>query len=200
MKRALLGAIVAGVLFLGTAPANADTIFFTANLAGANEVPPNGSPGTGSALLTLNDVAQTLFVSLTFSGLTTPDTAGHIHCCAPLGTNAAVALPFFASSGFPTGVTAGSFSYTFVLATDLSGITPAAFIAGLESSQAYVNIHSSTFPGGEIRGQVTAVPEPGTASLMLIGIGLVLVMRKRIGQGLSLVSRTHCSLSHPAHH
>ncbi len=187
MKRAILGAIVAGVLFLGTAPANADTINFTANLAGANEVPPAASPGTGFAFLSLDDVAQTLFVSLTFSGLTTLDTAGHIHCCAPLGTNAAVALPFIASSGFPTGVTAGSFSHTFVLATDLIGITPAAFITGLESSQAYVNVHSTAFPGGEIRGQVT-VPEPSSVVLMLLGIGLVFVMRKRIGQGLPLAS------------
>ena len=86
MKRALLGAIVAGVLFLGTAPANAGTINFTANLAGANEVPPSASPGIGSAILSLDDVAQTLSVSLVFSGLTAGDTAAHIHCCAPLGT------------------------------------------------------------------------------------------------------------------
>src|SRR5262245_53164985 len=127
MKRALLGVLVAGGLFLETQPANASTINFTANLAGTNEVPPNASPGTGSAFLSLNDVTQTLFVSLVFSGLTAPDTAGHVHCCVPIGTNAPVVLPFN-PAGFPTGVTSGSFSHTFVLATDLTGITPAAFI------------------------------------------------------------------------
>ena len=46
----------------------------------------------------------------------------------------------------------------------------AAFIAGLESGQTYLNIHTTQFPGGEIRGQLQAVPEP--ASLVLLGTGV----------------------------
>jgi len=169
---------VAGAVLFGTLPANAGIINFTANLAGTNENPPNASPGTGSAFLSLDDVAQTLLVSLTFSGLTANDTAGHVHCCAPAGTNVGVVLPFTASTGFPTGVTAGSFSHTFVLATDLTGITPAAFINGLESFQAYVNVHTAPNPGGEIRGQ--AIPEPSSLGLLLLGLApLAAAVRRR---------------------
>ena len=49
----------------------------------------------------------------------------------------------------------------------------AALFAGLNSGQAYLNLHTTAFPGGEIRGQFAAVPEPGTWALMITGFGLV---------------------------
>jgi hypothetical protein len=45
----------------------------------------------------------------------------------------------------------------------------AAFIAGLTTGTTYLNIHTTTFGGGEIRGFVT-VPEPMTASLLALGL------------------------------
>ena len=49
------------------------------------------------------------------------------------------------------------------------------FFAGLESGNAYFNIHTSNFPGGEIRGQIGAagVPEPASWGLMIGGFGVV---------------------------
>ena len=181
MKHTFLAAVIASGLLLAMPPANAGIITFTANLSGANEVPPNGSPATGTADLTLDDVADTLLVSLTFSGLTAPDTAGHIHCCAAAGTNSAVQIPFTGVPGFPVGVTSGTFSHTFDLNTDITGgLTTAAFITGLESAQAYVNIHNANFPGGEIRGQIEEVtPEPASAGLLLFGLMLTAMCGRR---------------------
>src|SRR6266851_881281 len=91
-------------------PADALPITFVGNLAGANEVPPVASPGTGLATVVLDPTAQTMQINATFSGLTSNDVAAHIHCCAPLGTNAGVATTVPAFPGFPLGVTSGSYS------------------------------------------------------------------------------------------
>ena len=177
---------VLGIVF-ATVPMSAATIFST-TLSGANEVPPSGSAGTGTALVTL--VADVLNVSITFSGLGSPDGAGHIHCCGPVGVNEPIAVPF---TGFPTGVTSGTYSSSFDLtsAASYSGAfltanggtaasAEAALLAGLNAGQAYANVHTTNFPGGEIRGQLAAVPEPATA-LLAGGVlaALALLRRKR---------------------
>ncbi len=55
-----------------------------------------------------------------------------------------------------------------------------AITSGLNSSQAYATILDATFPGGEVRGQLGAVPEPGPAGLLLLGlVPTTAVIRKR---------------------
>ena len=93
--------VLVGALILQTPAANAIPMTFVGNLSGANEVPPVNSPGTGLATIILDPTAQTLQVNATFSGLTSTDTMAHIHCCAPLGTNAGVATTVPAFPGFP---------------------------------------------------------------------------------------------------
>src|ERR1700686_4655896 len=172
------------ILFASAAQLNAGPIF-AATLAGANEVPPVISPATGSATLTLN--GNLLSVTESFSGLIGgAAAAAHIHCCAPPGTNAGVAIPFV---GFPSA-TSGTYSNTFDLTLTTTYLAAfltanggtaasaeAVLIAGLNSGNAYVNIHNATFPGGEIRGFVVAVPETG--SVMLLGLGLLAMAIKR---------------------
>lgn len=163
--------------------AQAATVY-TAALAGSNEVPPNASPGTGQATVTINGDLMTLDVS--FAGLLGETSAAHIHCCTPPTGNAGVATIVPTFPGFPSGVTSGNYlqsfdltlasSYNPAFITANGGAVPAAqaaLLAGLNSGQAYLNIHTSVFPGGEIRGNLAIVPEPGTWALMITGFGLV---------------------------
>ena len=187
----LLGAIVMLVMLFGVA--KADQVVFVTTLTGAQEVPPTGSPGIGSALVTIDTATNMLTVNVSFAGLLSPTIASHIHCCTPPGANAMVATAVPTFPGFPLGVTTGTYLQTFDL-TLASTYNPAfitahggtvasaqaAFIAGLTSGQTYLNIHTSLFPGGEIRGQLQAVPEPAT--LLLMGTSLMAAMgviRKR---------------------
>jgi len=146
----------------------------------------------------LDPTAQTLQVIASFFGLTTPDTAAHIHCCAPLGTNAGVATTVPAFQGFPLGVTQGVYLspvfdltqpliYNPAFVTMQGGLSQAeaALIAGIENDQTYFNIHTMANPGGEIRGQLEplgAVPEPTTLLLLgttLTGLGFANRWRQR---------------------
>src|SRR6266446_10855759 len=100
---------IATALMLPVPAAYAIPVTFVGQLAGANEVPPIPSLGTGLATVVLDPTAQTIQVNATFSGLTSNDTAAHIHCCAPLGTNAGVATTVPAFPGFPLGETQGTY-------------------------------------------------------------------------------------------
>ena len=195
MRRTLsLLAIFLTFLVLPSVAAAAPIVFRT-TLIGANEVPPNSSLGTGVAVVTIDPVTHTMIVSASFSGLTGNTTAAHIHCCAGPGANAGVATTAPTFPGFPAGVTAGtyfnvfdltqasSFNPAFVTAQGGLAAAEAAFIAGMQAGLTYFNIHTNIFPGGEIRGQLQAVPEPAT--LVSLGIGLAggagrLIKRRRI--------------------
>jgi len=179
MKTKLFG-LLAALAF--AVPANASVLEFQATLLGTNEVPPNGSPGTGFIDVTLNDVTDMLTVHETFSGLLTPTNNAHIHCCQAPGANAPVVLPF-TGAGFPLNVTSGTYDHIFNLTTDLTGITVSDFITNLEAGLAYANIHTVGIPAGEIRGQLTAVPGPivgaGLPGLILASGGLLGWWRRR---------------------
>jgi hypothetical protein len=178
MKTTFIGLLTALTIAV---PANATLLEFQATLLGANEVPPNASPGTGFIDVILDDATNMLTVHETFSGLTAPATAAHIHCCGLPGTIQPVRLPFLATEGFPFGMTSGTFDHTFNLSTDLTGISVSDFITGLEAHLAYANIHNAPFPVGEIRGQL--VPGPivgaGLPGLILASGGLLGWWRRR---------------------
>jgi hypothetical protein len=162
-----------------TGTAQGAVLEFKTTMLGSNEVPPNSSPAIGFARVDLNDATGLLTVNLSFSNLLATASAAHIHCCTTPGNNAPVVLPFSAADGFPFGATSGSFSHTYDLATALNGISVPAFIAGLESGEAYTNVHNMMFPGGEIRGFLAAAPEPSSIALLGFSLAAVAGFRRR---------------------
>ena len=111
-----------------------------------------------------NTLTNEMTINVTFSSLTTGTTASHIHCCVTPPGNAGVATTTPTFPGFPFGVTSGTYSRTFDMTDPASfnsafvtangGTTgaAAALLAGLRAGQAYLNIHTTMFPVGEIRG------------------------------------------------
>jgi hypothetical protein len=134
--------IMIGVLLLWGI-ARADQINFKADLSSASEVPPVTGAGKGTATASLDTAAKTLTWTVTYSGLSGPATAGHIHGPAVAGANAGVLVPF-------TGDLASPIKGSATL-TD-------AQISDLEAGKLYVNLHTADNKPGEIRGQLTRTP------------------------------------------
>lgn len=165
MKYILLAAL------LTAGSASAATVIYTATLTGGAERPtPNASPGTGTATLTVDDVAGTWTLTGSFSGLLGTSSNAHIH--GPATTAAAATV--VKQLQFTSGVTAGSITGSDVASSAFTGTQ----LADLANQLYYVNLHSASFPGGELRGQLVPVPEPGTVALSGL-LGLALLRRRR---------------------
>ena len=197
MKPVFAKGLTVLALSVACGAAFATPVTYSATLTGAAEATPNASPGLGAVIVTFDIDAHSMAVQSIFTGLTAPSTAAHIHCCtaAPGAGTAGVATMTPTFELFPTGVMMGVYQHTFDTSlasfwngsfiTANGGTTAgaeAALLTGLDGGNAYFNIHSTAFPGGEIRGFLAApapVPEPGMAGMLLLGIPAVLALGRR---------------------
>jgi hypothetical protein len=143
-----------------TAP---NSVAFTANLTGAQEVGPGDPDGIGLALLSFDAAANRASWLIAIENVATPVTGAHIHAAAA-GVNGPVRIDFNAQLS-------GS-----VVDPDVAGVLA-------DPTNFYVNVHNSTFTGGAVRGQLVApsavVPEPATLALLGLGLSAIAITRRR---------------------
>ncbi|HKN53989.1 MAG TPA: CHRD domain-containing protein [Amycolatopsis sp.] len=144
----------------GFAPATAASQFFSANLAGTNEVPPADPDGTATAIVRITGTE--VCFALRYANITAPF-AGHIHTGAA-GSNGAVVVPFFAVPGgatLPANLTAVAGCVASDQATvDAITANPAGF---------YVNMHTTAFRAGALRGQLKKIRRADFGAFMFRG-------------------------------
>lgn len=152
------------VLLLGVSFAAVEsraTIFnYVVTLDGLQETPPNASPAFGFGTADIDNVLSTVTLNVSFTGLLGSQTAAHIHTGAP-GVPGPVSIPLPVGSPI----------------VGVFGLTPTQ-LSDMLAGNTYINIHSTVFPGGEIRGQIV-VPEPTTVTLVLAGIAGLFVLKRK---------------------
>jgi hypothetical protein len=138
---------------------NCKTERFSASLIGGNEVPPINSAGTAAFDMTIGD---NITFSLTFSGLSSPLTLAHLHF-APSKVAGGVMIFLCGGGNQPacpattSGTITGTITAQNVTGPGGQGINPGDLDSALEAVRnelSYANMHTTMFPGGEIRGDV----------------------------------------------
>jgi hypothetical protein len=138
MRKLTLAVIALATTTLAWGYGQAANETYHGTLSAAAEVPPVTSSGTGTASVTLDPASKQISYNVTYSGLSGPAAAAHIHCGAAAGANAGVAVPFPKADSPITG----------------SATLTDAQMADLQGGKCYVNIHTAANKGGEIRAQL----------------------------------------------
>lgn len=146
-----------------------------------------GGNRTGSGIFSLTLADNVMTITGEFGGLSGQAVNAHIHGPSPAGQNSGVLYGLFSFMTFGPENKSGSISASVPL---VSGPNGTAFDIPAQLDQLngglwYFNIHSSTFGGGEIRGQILAVPEPSSVALAALGaVGAVAwQLRRRLNSG-----------------
>jgi hypothetical protein len=159
---------LAAVLVLGLSSAGCNNALegkevFQADLAGSNEVPARDTGASGTCGFVVS--GSRVDFSITTRGLSAPVVGTHIHIGAP-GANGPVRVPFIGPN------LAGTNTVTPFAAPDggiliensfgpsdvTGGLTLDDVLNAMRNGNAYCNVHTTNFPGGEIRGPIRSVP------------------------------------------
>jgi hypothetical protein len=160
----LAGRAACAAVIAFTASASAQIRFLETTMDGTEEVPPNNSPGTGTARVRLNIATGEVVLTGSYSGLLANSTLAHIHGLAPRGATASPIVDL--THSFATSGTVGG-----------SGVLNQTQIDGMLNGLTYINVHSTQFAAGEIRGQFELVPAPGAGGVL--ALAALAVMRRR---------------------
>ncbi|WP_051315441.1 CHRD domain-containing protein [Algoriphagus terrigena] len=131
---------------------------FGAFLTGTEEVVPVSAPGSGAASLSVTEDGSAIQFEVRVANIT-GITMAHLHR-APFGTNGGVVvtlIPTQAPSGLENGVVAEGIITEGDLSGFLAGKPLSALVEDMKNGLIYVNVHTATNPGGQIRGQVSVV-------------------------------------------
>jgi hypothetical protein len=158
-----VGALASLALLAFASGSRAETTQFKADLNGSNQVPPSQTKGTGTVTARYDSLTKRLSWRGSYSGLSGPPTAAHIHGPAAAGTNAGVVFWISDNIGQcsegvgcrSTGDTnAQPLTIPFEGSATLTDTQAAELMAGMY----YVNIHTNAYPRGELRGQLVKSP------------------------------------------
>jgi hypothetical protein len=133
----------------GTSSTSAGPPIYTATLVGMNEVPPTTSTATGTATFTDNTTSINYILSVSSM---TAITQSHIHV-GPAGCACPVIINLFIANR-ATGTVSGVIATGTITAANNSQVSLDSLRVLFNNSNAYVNVHTSANPGGEIRGIV----------------------------------------------
>lgn len=178
MMNRVIGAMVAAASLASVAQAQFVTL--TAVLNGAQEVPAASTPATGQATLVIDLATNNWTLDVQFGTLTAPLSVAHVHRAAA-GVNGPVIIGLDGmalSGGRPSWnlLAPGITSFNSGGAVTAPFAWPAAELSNLLAGNTYINVHSTAFPGGEIRGQL--VPTPGSMGLLALA-GIAVGRRRR---------------------
>jgi CHRD domain len=159
--------ILASSLLLAMPIASADTVH--ARLKGFREVPAISSPAAGRFRAVIDDKARTIAYELSYFGLTGDVVQAHIHL-GQRSVNGAISVFLCQTEASPdpsglaprcrrSGTVTGMLQAANMIEGDIvgQGLAPGEFdelVAAIRAGVTYVNVHSSTFPAGEVRGQI----------------------------------------------
>lgn len=148
MRRAAFAVLVAAVL--ASACSSGDVEFFEAVLRPDNEVPPRASGASGTARFSFDGSTVTFAVQ---AANLQNCTQGHIHSGAA-GVNGPVRVDLLVFQTPPVTIAQGLLAEGSFTAADVRGVSFEALLDEMRAGTAYVNFHTTTYPGGEIRGQL----------------------------------------------